>query len=363
MKKKKKIFIIAGEVSGDVLGAEIMRAVGQCARFVGIGGKCMEGFGLKSIFPISDLAVMGVVEVLAKVRTLTKRINQAADAIIEEKPDIVLTIDAPSFASRVIKKVKKSLKSQPLTLRPKFCHFVAPQVWAWGPGRAKKYAEIFDALFCFFDFEKPYFEKYGLKTIAVGHPVYDVVKRNLKPARPSLVALLPGSRMSEAERLMPIYKKVVDSMPNKKFAVPVTETTRRFVESEIKHWRNRPKIFSFKDRFKLYNAAEFAIVKSGTASAELAIMHIPAVVVYKVNWITEIIFRMVIKIKYASLVNILAGRTIYPELLGRFATADNIVKTINGWNARKMVSELKATDGLWHKSKSPADIVASFVTA
>ena len=166
--KKKKIFIIAGEVSGDVLAAKIMHQMPD-VNFVGIGGEHMQQAGLKSIFPMSDLSVLGVFEVLAHAKTLTNRIKQTVDAILQERPDIVLTIDSPGFAKSVVKQVRKKNISKSV----RFYHVVAPQVWAWGKWRAKKYAKIFDKLYAFFDFEIPYFTKYGLKTVAVGHPIAD----------------------------------------------------------------------------------------------------------------------------------------------------------------------------------------------
>ena len=166
--KNIKIFIIAGEVSGDVLGAKIMHEMPD-VNFVGIGGQNMQSCGFQSIFPMSDLSVMGITEVLAHAKTLTARIKQTTDAIISEKPDVVLTIDSPGFAKSVVKAVRKSGQLK----HTKFFHVVAPQVWAWRPRRAKKYAQIFDKLYAFFDFEIPYFTKYGLDTVAVGHPISD----------------------------------------------------------------------------------------------------------------------------------------------------------------------------------------------
>jgi lipid-A-disaccharide synthase len=157
--KKTKVFIIAGEVSGDVLGAEIMQMAAARAEFSGVGGQMMSAAGLKSIFPISDLSAMGLFDVIKKSRTLLRRIKQTADAIVAAGPDIVLTIDSSSFAVRVIKRVRRGMSGGPV---PRFYHVVAPMVWAWGRGRAKKYARIWDKLFCFFDFERPYFTKYGL---------------------------------------------------------------------------------------------------------------------------------------------------------------------------------------------------------
>ena len=172
-RKKIKGFIIAGEVSGDILGAKIMRELPD-ADFIGVGGENMIAAGLNSLFPMSDLAVMGIIEVVAHARTLTRRISQTVRAIIASRPDVVLTIDSPGFAKSVVEKLRKNSDGKKLIADGlRFHHVVAPQVWAWRSGRAKKYAQIFDKLYAFFDFEVPYFTKYGLDTVAVGHPIVD----------------------------------------------------------------------------------------------------------------------------------------------------------------------------------------------
>jgi lipid-A-disaccharide synthase len=503
------IFIIAGEVSGDVLGAKIMQAMPD-ARFVGIGGENMQAAGLKSIFPISDLAVMGFVEVLLKAKTLTRRINETVNAIIHEKPDIVLTIDSSSFAKQVIRKVKKlgvrgeelgvrseelgvnragdnarALKQEQSTpnfslltpnsslltpnsslLTPNFYHVVAPQVWAWGEKRAKKFAAIFDRLYAFFDFEVPYFTKYGLETIPVGHPIAcglrpqsaELATRSLDDLSSVALAkeeewcgvhsadknitLVPGSRISEVKKLLPVFKEVVGllgagasplagegrvglrakrvsnswrgvspclaipptdatrRLPRKgrvaqnresapedsaiKFFIPVVETTREYIEKEIASWPVKPELVSAAQRYELFSKTDLAIAASGTASVELAIMHVPAVVVYKMNPVTTFFARFIVKTKWVSLVNVLLKKTVYPELLGSDCSAENIVKhakelitptpaPIKGAarptrgqeaqtrepTARKeMIAELSKADKMWQRSRPAAELIA-----
>jgi lipid-A-disaccharide synthase len=164
----KKIFIIAGEMSGDLLGYNVMNSINKCQKidFVGIGGEKMESFGLKSLFPMNELSVMGVFEVLPKIFTLNKRIKDTIIEIKKQQPDMILTIDSPGFCFRVIKAFKNDKKIKKV-------HLVAPSVWAWKSGRAKKIAELYDLLLCLLPFEPPYFEKYGLTTKFVGHPIFD----------------------------------------------------------------------------------------------------------------------------------------------------------------------------------------------
>ena len=366
--KKLKIFIIAGEVSGDVLGAKIMREMPH-VDFIGIGGENMKRVGLKSLFPISDLAVMGAVEVVAHARTLTRRIRQTINAIIDAKPDVVLTIDSPGFARSVVGRLRKSRVGQGLIAGGmRFHHVVAPQVWAWRPGRARKYARTFDKLYAFFDFELPYFTKYGLSTIAVGHPISDgLIGKKYTGNNSKTIVLIPGSRMSEAKRLLPLMRDVAhqiyDENTTYKFIVPVVETTRQYITNAIKNWNVPVKLVGSEARYDVYSDAFVAIAASGTISAELAMMHVPAIIVYKMNPITIWLVRQFIRVRWVSLVNILLNRGVYPELLGPDATIHNVIQKFHELtkpNVRKgMMHELSLADNLWQKPNGiPAKIIA-----
>ena len=372
--KKIKVFIIAGEVSGDVLGARIMRAMPD-AEFYGIGGENMISVGLDSLFPMSDLSVMGVLEVAAHARTLTRRINQTVNAILAMRPDIVLTIDSPGFAKSVIKKLRKMSAGQKLINDGlKFHHAVAPQVWAWRAVRAKKYARTFDKLYAFFDFEVPYFTKYGLETIAVGHPIADgLVNRHVSKKRgqndnEKIITLVPGSRMSEVKRLMPVFRAVVHQLVANgnneyKFVIPTVETTIEYVRENIKTWDVMPELVPSAQRYDLYARTYIAIVTSGTVSAELAMLHIPTIVIYKMNPITTWLVRQVIRVKWVSLVNILLNRGVYPEFLGDDATAENVLGAVRQLTIpavrNQMIAELKTADTLWYRTDgAPATLIA-----
>ncbi len=374
-KKKIKVFIIAGEVSGDVLGARIMREMPD-AEFVGVGGENMTSIGLRSLFPMSDLAVMGIVEVLAHAKTLKKRIKETANAIFSEKPDVVLTIDAPGFAKNVIKTVKQSEKGKELINKGlRFHHVVAPQVWAWREGRAKTYAQIFDKLYAFFDFEVPYFTRHGLDTVAVGHPISDgLIERKTKriqSEKEKIVTLVPGSRMSEVKRLMPVFQSVAEMLiangySGYKFVIPTVETTAEYVKNHIKQWKVKPTLISSSERYEAYSKSYIAIVASGTVSAELAMLHIPTVVVYKMNPITTWIGKRLIKVKWVSLVNILLNKTVYPEILGSDVTAERILDAFQQLTIpsvrEKIIKDLKSADALWRKPDgAPSALIAAHV--
>lgn len=362
--RKLKIFIIAGEVSGDVLGAKIMREMSG-VDFVGVGGQNMTKAGLKSLFPMSDLSVMGIFEVLGHAKTLTARIKQTINAIINEKPDIVLTIDSPGFAKSVVRGVRKSGINQ-----PKYYHVVAPQVWAWGAKRAGKYAETFDKLYAFFDFELPYFEKYGLNTVAVGHPIVDGLDKYKKTKNDNkkIITFVPGSRMSEVKKLLPLFHKTVDvlqllSGQDYEYVIPTVETTDEYIRNDIKSWKHKPKLVKSDNRYDVYANTYIAVVASGTVSAELAIMHIPTIVVYKMNPLTSLLAHILVRVKWVSLVNILMNKTIFPELLGRKAKYQEIVKHIQHLtitkNRAKMIKELTSADSLWtNNGKNAAKTIA-----
>lgn len=366
--KKLKIFIIAGEVSGDVLGAKIMREMPD-ADFVGVGGENMKRAGLKSLFPVSDLAVMGAVEVVAHARTLTRRIRETVNAIIHEKPDIVLTIDSPGFARGVVGRVRKSRVGRNLIANGlRFHHVVAPQVWAWRPRRAKKYARIFDKLYAFFDFELPYFTKYGLPAMAVGHPVSDgLIGKKYIGNDSKIITIIPGSRMSEVKRLMPVLCDVVHNIYAKnmdyKFVIPTVETTRAYIKNAVANWGVHVDLIDSEKRYELYSKTYIAIAASGTVSAELAMIHVPAIIIYKMNPITVWLARQFIRIKWVSLVNILLNRGVYPELLGPSATVENIMmefsKLSDAKLRNKMIRDLSNADNLWQKPHGiPAKIIA-----
>ena len=363
-KKNLKIFIIAGEVSGDVLGAKIMHEMPN-VEFVGIGGTNMTAAGLHPIFPMSDLSVMGIIEVLAHAKTLKARIKQTISEILKEKPDIVLTIDSPGFAKSVVSGVKK----QGISKKTKFYHVVAPQVWAWGRKRAKKYAKIFDKLYAFFDFEIPYFTKYGLKTIAVGHPIADGLdKYKANENGEKIITFVPGSRISEVKKLLPIFKKTIDMIyrngyKDYKFVIPVVETTENYIKNHIANWNVKPELIPANQRYDIYANTYIAVVASGTVSVELAIMHIPTIVVYKMNPITSLLAHILLRVKWASLVNILMNKAIYPELLGKHANANEIINCLQQLTLpmvrKQMLSDLKSADKKWlYNGKKPAACIA-----
>lgn len=320
-----RIFVIAGEASGDLLGANFMRALHEThpdAEFYGVGGARMEANGLKSLFPMHELSVMGLAEVLPKALHILSRIRQTAKEIIRIQPDAVVTIDSPDFCFRVIKKARGKVKTP-------FVHYVAPSVWAWRAGRAEKVSKFLDHILTLLPFEPPYFEKHGLGATFVGHPVVERENRGdgdrfrrkhrLKHDQP-VVCLLPGSRMSELSRLMDKFCEAADIVLRQKHnAVIVIPTLPHLKPAIDKFFRgkgiNPILVFNEEEKFDAFAASVVAIAASGTVSLELAISDTPHIIAYKLSPVSAFLAKKLIKTPYVNLVNILLKRSVVPELL------------------------------------------------
>ena len=294
----------------------------------------MKSEGLNSLFPMEELSVMGVFEILPKIFSLLKRIKETAKKIMELQPDVVLTIDSPDFCFRVMKMVKKL----DLNNRIKKVHLIAPSVWVYRKNRAKKIAKIYDLLLCILPFEPPYFEKYGLKTVFVGHPVFDdVVADNHYDKNSKVVSITVGSRKSEVKNLLPIAIGVVNKIKDKeryKYYILATEYTYNYVIDELNK-RDISYIHVVKntdEKDEIIKNSVLAIAKSGTNALELAGFSIPMVVFYRFNFLTNIIAKMVrarSSVKYATIINIMNNREIIPEYLLDRCKEMSIVNGVN----------------------------------
>lgn len=341
---KKKICVIACEASGDYLGAKIVHKLKEtdpnAYQFIGLGGQHLEKEGIKSLFPISDVAVMGIFEVLPHIYKIYKRIQETVDYLEKEQPDLVITIDSLGFCKAVIKRLKKRIS-------PKFVHIVAPQVWAWRPKRAQKCADLFDHLFCLFPFEVDYFKPHGLSTEVFGHPLFEEPQATTPESElrqnyhidqsKKIVTLMPGSRQQELNYHLPVLKELIEKLQNKEqyhFFLPVTNHHKSFVSETIKDWPVQIDVSESKEKkhdyFQMSNAA---LVCSGTATLEVALHKVPLAVFYKTNKLTLWLARQLVKIKHVSLVNIicefggwLKNSDIHPvkEYIGNECNAENL---------------------------------------
>jgi lipid-A-disaccharide synthase len=322
-----KIFIIAGEASGDALGASVMKALKQVhpdISFTGVGGPQMEEQGLSSLFPMKDLSVMGIAEVLPKLFKILGRLSMTTKAILREKPDAVLTIDSPDFCFRVIKKIK-SAGSKAARI-----HYVAPSVWAWRPGRAKKIAGMVDHLLTLLPFEPPYFTQHGLRTTFVGHPIVERLeyrgdgqrfrKKHNIPTDKEIICLLPGSRMSELDRLLEKFTETVDIILQRRHQAVVAVPTLPHLQDHIRAWfvgkGINPIVFSDpEEKFDAFCASTVAIAASGTVSLELALCDTPHIIAYKLSPVSAWLAKYLVRTPFVNLVNILLKRQTVPELL------------------------------------------------
>lgn len=327
MSKPLHIFLIAGEASGDSLGASLMRAlkgIRPDVQFSGIGGLLMKEEGLNSLFPMSELSVMGLAEILPKLWHILSRIRQTVREIIRVKPDVVVTIDSPDFCFRVVKRLKAVTKSIPCI------HYVAPSVWAWRPGRARKVAKFLDHILTLLPFEPRYFEVHGLAATFVGHPIVERAaqrgdgarfrhKYGIRPSQP-IFCLLPGSRMSEVSRLIGNFGAVAEIVlrysPDTVIVIPTLPHLKKYIEKFFTGKGINPILIDGQeDKFDCFLASAVALAASGTVSLELAVTDTPHIIAYRVSPVTAWLARRLVKTPYVNLVNILLSRQAVPELL------------------------------------------------
>ena len=377
-----KIFIIAGEDSGDKLGSAIIDGLREVTdvppKFVGIGGNGMISRGLESIFPMSELSVMGFVEIASKYKSLKKRLNQTISSILEEKPDILLTIDAPEFCFRVAKKVKFLNKNIAIA------HYVAPTVWAWRSNRAKQISNFIDQILALFPFEPRYFHDVGVRCDFVGHPIVSETladeesvtefKKAYSLTDEPVILCLPGSRKSEIDRLMPVFgetlKKFSNALPNARFILPSTpdvyEYSKKFLDCMPKDI-----IFLTPEKFGVEKYLEFkkasfklsqlALAASGTVSLELAANNTPMVIGYDMNFLSRKIIGLMLKIDTVNLVNLVTGNRNIPECIGsNFNSEKLFLEMVRVYsNNLNQIKDFKTTMDLLGINKEPPNVRAA----
>lgn len=333
------VYLIAGEPSGDMLGIRLMRALKAAEpeiEFAGVGGENMEKAGLKSLFDITDLAIMGLAEVIPSIPKVLRRIRETAADIAEKKPDVVITIDSWSFSARVHKMLRKK-KIKVLQM-----HYVAPQVWAWKKGRAKTMHKYIDRLLTLFPNEPQYFTPHGLQTDFVGHPVIESsmitadgaafrAKYNI-PAGRQIALILPGSRHNEVANLLPAFLATAAELKKRRpelcFVLPTVKTVEKRVREMLAENKTDVLVVNTQeDRYAAARAAKMALAASGTVALELAIVNVPHLVAYKAPKITAWLVRHMSNIKYVNLTNILLDRPVVPELLQERCSPKELLQT------------------------------------
>ena len=336
-----KLYVIAGEASGDALGAALLaglKSLRPDLQVRGIGGPLMQAEGLHSLFPMDELSVMGLAEVLPKYAHLKRRIREAAADVLAAAPDALITIDSPDFVLRVARIVR--------TARPdlRTIHYVAPSVWAWRPGRAAKMAHVIDHVLALLPFEPPYMTAAGMTCDFVGHPVVSAPRASAAEAQAfradpggggPLVLALPGSRRGEVARLAPVIGGVLDRVravhPQVQVVLPTLRSVAAMVEDLTADWPVRPRIIEAPEAKRAaFAAADVAIAASGTVSLELAANAVPMVIAYDMHPVTMWLMQRMARVDTVTLVNLVSDTRVVPEFLGDRCTADLIAPALLG---------------------------------
>lgn len=333
--KLKKVCILVGEPSGDMLGVHLVTALRKAhprIEIIGTAGDRMEALGLKSLFPIKNLSVMGWLVSPKIVWKLWQFYRYLKATILREKPDVLVTIDFPGFNLKVAKKLRKIMPDLPII------HYVAPTVWAWRPKRAKQIAGLVDHLLTLFPFEPKYFTIHGLPTTFVGHPlIEEPLDKGSKKAfyeehkldkNAICICVLPGSRPRELEKHLPIFRETIrllllEHYPNAVVVLPTLPSIQELIKTE--DWPCRVILVTDPAKKKdAYAASQIAIAASGTVALELALANVPMVISYKTSTFNAWLVRRFIKIPYACMINILLNKPVIPELLQEKCTAEDI---------------------------------------
>lgn len=323
------VYLIAGEASGDALGARLMKALKELLPdtpllFSGVGGERMQKEGMTSLFPMTELSIMGFAEIIPHIPHLLRRIRQTAQDIRQKQPDIVITIDAPEFCFRVVKTLRKAKETLPCV------HYVAPSVWAYRPKRVKKLAALYNHILALLPFEPPYFEKEGLPCTFVGHSIveeattqgdreYFRIQYQI-PDHGIVLTLMPGSRESEFKRLWPIFAETAMLLSHRAaplyLVIPTVNKLKEIVEAAAATLPLPTYVISdHHEKSHALAASDVALVKSGTGTFDVAIQKVPMVVAYKVKPFTAWLARRLLKVPFVNLINLVSGHAVIPEFL------------------------------------------------
>ena len=361
----KKIFIITGEPSGDRLASKViskLKIINPNIEYLCVGGENLKTLGIRSIYDLKEITYLGFTQVLLNIFKLNNRINKTVDAILEFKPDILFTVDSPDFTLRVAEKVKKENQNI------KTVHYVAPQVWVWREGRVKKIKIFIDHILLLFNFEKPFFEKEQISCEFVGHPLLEEEVDNkidinqFVGKNKALISIFAGSRLSEIKVLMPILINFIKLMEKKyndiTYVFHSTREHNQLIQSYIKNssMNNCEVISDDKLKTHLLKKSIFAVAKSGTVSLEICNAKIPSVILYKMNFINFLIIKMLVKIKYANIINIAANDEIIPELLQSKCSPKNIFKVVEDFldTPSKVQEQVKKTQSILNQFRTDA---------
>jgi lipid-A-disaccharide synthase len=363
----KKIFILTGEASGDKLASKAiseLKIINPNIEYLSVGGENLKRIGIKTIYDLKEITYLGFTNVFLNIFKIKKKINETIKAIKDFNPDILFTVDSPDFTLRVAEVIKKN------NPKIKTVHYVAPQVWVWREGRVKKIKKFIDHILLLFNFEKPYYDKENISNEFVGHPLLDntfespidinqILKKNN-----ALISIFAGSRRSELEVLTPIILDFIILM-NKKyndftFVFHSTKEYSEYTQTYIKKYNlnNCEVISDNKIKSHILNKSVFAVSKSGTVSLEVCNAKIPSIIIYKMGLINFLIIKILVKIKYANIINIAAKEEIIPELLQSNCNPKKIFEYVSDFldNPEKIKTQITKTQSIINnfKTKEPS---------
>jgi lipid-A-disaccharide synthase len=369
----KKIFILTGEQSGDKLASKViskLKILNPNIEYLAVGGQNLKSLDIQTIYDLKEITYLGFTQVLLNLFKINNKINETVEAILEFEPDILFTVDSPDFTLRVAEKVKDKDKNI------KTVHYVAPQVWVWREGRLKKIKKFIDHVLLLFKFEKPYFDKEQISNEFVGHPLLneqldDKIDINQFIGKnKALISIFSGSRISEINILMPILLNFIKLMQEKYddiiYVFHSTKEHHELTQLLINSSGLKNCEVICDDRFKkhLLKKSIFAVAKSGTVSLEICNAKIPSIILYKMNFINFLIIKMLVKIKYANIINIAANEEVIPELLQSNCNEKNIFKVVSDFldSPSKIFNQVKKTQIVLSQlktDKSPSELASN----
>ena len=359
----KKIFILTGEASGDKLAAKVidnLNKLNSNIEYLSVGGENLKRLRIKSIYNLKEITYLGFTNVLLNIFKIKRKINETVQAIENFQPDILFTVDSPDFTLRVAERVKKN------NPKIKTIHYVAPQVWVWREGRVKKIKKYIDHILLLFNFEKSYFEKEKMSHEFVGHPLLESTVESgidinqILGKNKALISIFTGSRQSEINVLAPILLNFIKLM-NEKFndLTYVFHSTKEYsdlIQSKIteNNLKNCEVISDDKIKNHVLQKSIFAVSKSGTVSLEICNAKIPSIILYKMGFINFLIVKMLVKTKFANIINIAAKDEIIPELLQSECNPKNIFSIVSDYlnNPKKMNEQVSKTQIILNNLKT-----------
>ena len=371
----KKIFILTGEPSGDKLASKVIanvKSLNPEIEYLSVGGEHLKSLGIKSLYNLTEITYLGFTKVFLNIFKIKKKINETVNKIIEFNPDILFSVDSPDFTLRVAERVKK-LNSQIKTI-----HYVAPQVWVWREGRVKKLKKFIDHVLLLFPFEKKYFEKENINCTFVGHPLLEDNQKNkidisnIIDENKKIISIFCGSRSSEINVLTPILFKFINLIKEKyediNFIFHTTNEFRQKLKNLVleENLKNCDVISDEKIKSYILKRSIFAVSKSGTISLEICNAKIPSIIIYKINFINFFIIKMLVKVKFANIINIAADKEVIPELLQEKCNAKNIFNKVDEFlkNPELLSNQIEEIEKITKNFKTgkSSDLASSVLT-